>query len=51
MSNVPDFTKLPESSVVPMTAPENELPGMEPETVTGAFGVAPEIETVQVSPT
>ena len=50
-SSVPDLEKLPLASVDPMAEPENELPGMEPEAVTGAFGEAPEIETVQVSPT
>ena len=51
VSNVPDFEKLPELSVLPMDVPENVDPGIEPETVTGEFGVAPVICTCQVSPT
>jgi hypothetical protein len=48
---VPDFDQFPLPSVVPIGVPENEPEGMEPETVTGAFGEAPVIETSHVSPT
>jgi hypothetical protein len=51
LSSVPDFEKLPELSVDPMDVPENLPLGMEPLTVTGAFGVAPVMDTCHVSPT
>jgi hypothetical protein len=48
---VPDFEKFPDPSVEPMDVPEKLPDGMEPETVTGAFGVAPVMAISQVSPT
>jgi hypothetical protein len=48
---VPDVEKLPVRPVEPIAAAENGADGMKPETVTGEFGEAPVIDTVQVSPT
>jgi hypothetical protein len=43
--------KFPLESVFPIDTPVKDEPGICPEVVTDAFGVAPVIWTVQVSPT
>lgn len=51
VSNVPDLEKFPLGSVCPMVVPLNAPCGPVPVTVTSALGIAPVIDTVQVSPT
>lgn len=48
---VPDFDQFPFESVDPIAVPENGPEGIDPETDTGAFGVAPVMAMSHVSPT